>query len=175
MIEWRAIDGHPDYEVSNTGRVRSWRPKPNCVARRTSPFVMQGNFDSHGYYRVKIRDDAGKPKTAKVHVLVCKAWRGPMPAGQVARHLDGRKPNNHERNLTWGTHKQNTADSIRHGTWVHGERHHSNKLTEAEVLAIKASPLPRAEVAELFEITPGMVGHIRDGRRWKHLNSKATP
>jgi len=59
---------------------------------------------------------SGHRANGRIHVLVLLAFVGPRPEGQQARHLNGNATDNRRVNLAWGTPKQNTADSIRHGT-----------------------------------------------------------
>lgn len=57
-----------------------------------------------------------KKMTAKVHQLVLEAFVGPRPEGMVTRHLNGDPSDNRLTNLAWGTHAENNADTVQHGT-----------------------------------------------------------
>jgi hypothetical protein len=61
-----------------------------------------------------------------VHRLVCIAFKGepPFPKAQV-RHRDNDPSNNREDNLSWGTHRDNMDDRIRHNR----EREHAKQNT----------------------------------------------
>ena len=52
---------------------------------------------------------------AFVHQLVLLAFVGPMPEGQLTRHLDGNPQNNVLSNLRYGTALENSQDAVRHG------------------------------------------------------------
>jgi hypothetical protein len=54
--------------------------------------------------------------TRGVHQLVLRAFVGPPEPGHIGRHLDGDPTNNALINLAWGTHSDNTKDSLGHGT-----------------------------------------------------------
>lgn len=110
---WLPIDGLPDYEVSDQGRVRSWKqyrgqPGPRFLTSRTSP------TDDHLAYKFST------PVGAVIrtgHALVLRAFVGPRPEwAEHIRHLDGDPTNNVLSNLRYGTPSENQLDSVRHGT-----------------------------------------------------------
>jgi HNH endonuclease len=71
--------------------------------------VLKASLGSNGYLTVRLNG-----KTAAVHQLVLKTFRGPRPDGMVACHDDGRKTNNALTNLAWGTPSSNQLDRYRH-------------------------------------------------------------
>ena len=172
--EWRQIEGFSDYEISNFGKVRTWRRQTSSKNPRNQPVLLKGSPDTKGgYWRVKIRDDEGNPKTVKVHVLVCCAWHGPRPNGKIVRHLDGNPQNNREDNLRWGTHLENSADAKVHGTWLHGTQVNHAKLNDETVLDILQDRRTSYELADVYNVSSGCIQHIRQGRTWKHVEVSA--
>lgn len=133
--EWRSINGWPQFQVSNLGRIKSlarvvrrfdphWGVDSNCFLKekiiKTSDFY---GVDRRGVKRpfvaaklVCFQAD-GKKKYYYVHVLVLDAFVGPRPKGMEACHNDGDGTNNKLSNLRWDTHKANIQDSISHGTF----------------------------------------------------------
>jgi len=109
--EWRAVKGYDDYEVSNLGRVRSYR---NRWGRREEPILLSPGKDSD-YRYVTLCNEKGN-RYADVHRLVLEAFVGPCPDGMESRHLDGDGSNNDVRNLCWGTRSENELDMVGHGT-----------------------------------------------------------
>lgn len=111
------------YLVSDQGRVRG-----------PSGRILRAGATRGGYLRVVICDGRGGRRTASVHRLVLSAFRGSPPFDLVARHRNGIRTDNRLSNLEWGTHSQNYADSVRHGTAVRlmGERNGRSKLTDAQ-------------------------------------------
>jgi len=92
---WREIDGHPGYQVSDLGRVRSSR---QVLALQQQP---------SGYISVKLGAAAGRKY---VHRLVAKAFvKGDHRL--TVNHDDGDKSNNRWKNLVWSTKKFNTQHS----------------------------------------------------------------
>lgn len=164
MIEsWKTVCGYPDYEVSDQGRVRSWR------GRGSLPKLMTGNIDRNGYSRVHLRDSNGVDKSEKIHKLVCEAWLCPRPAGKIGRHLNGNKQDNRLSNLQWGTYLENSDDARQHGTLVQGVAVKNAKLTDKDIVSIRTDPRNSEQLAPVYGVSPGAILHVRQGRTWKHV------
>lgn len=121
--EWRSAVGYVGYEVSNKGRVRSWRPcnrraLPPSEARVLRPTISP----STGYASVEISLNGVGVRRA-VHRLVLEAFVGPCPPGMETRHVnDNNRTNNDLTNLAWGTKRENMEDQRLHGTLAIGLR-----------------------------------------------------
>lgn len=120
--EWRRIPGHPDYEVSDLGRVRSWK----AIGRGGPPPRYPSGGVSRGYRHVLLRT-GGARTTGFIHRLVALAFIGPRPPQQEVRHLDGDKANNRLGNLVYGTHSENGKDVGRTTGHHLGRRTHCPK------------------------------------------------
>lgn len=72
------------------------------------------------------------------------------------------------KHISWKTAKQNCHDAISHGTWTHGERVASSKLTEDQVREIKSigSRMTHREIADLFGVDRSCVSLILRGVNW---------
>lgn len=111
---WRIIPGYPDYEVSDLGRVRSYR-------RGGTPHILKPAKNvRNGYRYLTVVSDEGKPWSIQVHRLVLLAFVGPKPVGMESRHLDGDAENNALSNLEYATHLVNIHDIRRHGRRLGG-------------------------------------------------------
>lgn len=121
MEEWRAVVGDPRYEVSNLGRVRSYR-------RSAQGRILRPGIASHGYPTVAL----GRGHTRTVHSLVAEAFIGSVPAGQEVRHKNGIRNDPRASNLHYGTRTQNITDAITSGTWLSPKRkQHLKKFQRA--------------------------------------------
>lgn len=107
---WRPVVGHPDYLVSDCGRVWVY-PRFDVRGRRLHAQVMTLSRAPSGHFTVSIDS-----KSQFIHRLVLSAFVRPPEDGEVCRHMDGKPWNNLVGNLQWGTPKDNALDRIRHGT-----------------------------------------------------------
>lgn len=180
---WKPVVGREgEYEVSDQGRVRSLdRVVVQAIARgpdrsRTVSRRMRGRMlrpvkaKSGGYLRVSLSSGMSGSRIRKIHQLVCEAFVGPCPEGQMPLHGDGDPTNNRLSNLRYGTGCDNVADAMAHGTFVLGEDRPQAKITEADAGAIKAL-LPTVSMGRLgrmFGISTSAVAQIRDGVTWKN-------
>jgi hypothetical protein len=73
------------------------------------------------------------------------------------------------RHLYWGSYKDNQADRLIDGTSNQGERSSSAKLTEAQVLDIRADNRVNRLIALDYDITRATVTEIKTRRTWKHI------
>ncbi len=109
---YKPIDGY-DYEISNTGQVRSVR-----TGRILKQFLV------NGYLRVGLSKD-GVEKKFYIHRLVAQAFiPNPKNKPQID-HIDGNKQNNRVDNLRWVTSKENN----------------NNPITKQKLVKAKSKPL----------------------------------
>lgn len=92
---WRRIDGFPDYEVSDIGRIRSWKRYRGMPV----PRLKSLNVDSTGYLGTSLNGGPGVKVRRHVHVLVLQTFGDPRPDGCEARHLNGDPHDNALTNL----------------------------------------------------------------------------
>ena len=112
--KWKPIPGHPSYEVSSKGRVRSFR-QVNRQGRLLNP-----SPGGKGHLQVSL---APSGKFFTVHKLVLLTFVGEPPEGKpLALHKDGNVEHNDVENLYWGTYADNANDSVRHGTHPQASR-----------------------------------------------------
>lgn len=101
------------YEVSSQGRVRSV-DKTTRHGHKFRGRMLSISDDGNGYPRVGLSID-GRTVSARVHVLVAKAFIGAGPAGTEVCHRDDVKTNNTPENLYWGSRSDNMRDLVRNG------------------------------------------------------------
>lgn len=162
---WKPVIGFEDaYEVSNYGRVRSLTRK-FCVGR-----IRALKKRPTGYLYVTLSDARNKLRTTRhVHRMVLESFVGPRPKGMQARHLDGVPDNNRLENLCWGTRSENMMDKVAHGTSNRGAACGAAKLTEEEVLAIRAHGGTQQEIADKFGISQVHAGRIINRKVWTDI------
>ena len=115
------------YEVSSLGRVRT---NGRSIVTRTGtatrfpPRVMKLTPTPAGY-KVLNFSRGGRRERMFVHRLVCEAFHGPAPEGKpYVLHWDGNPANNQPENLRWGSLKENSSDTLRHGRYFNANKTH---------------------------------------------------
>jgi hypothetical protein len=72
------------------------------------------------------------------------------------------------RHLSWKTRKENVADTLRDGTRNCGVRNGRSKLSEAEILEIRADQRYGRKIAKDFGVTRQTISDIKLGRTWQN-------
>lgn len=170
--EWRPVEGYPGYEVSDLGRVRSWRSNGKGGGFRAAPRVFSPSKKRNGYLQVNLWRD-GVRSTFTVHSLVAEAFIGPRPEGQECRHRDGDKSNNRKSNLLWGTPSENSMDNVALGVHagfkIRGEAHYRATISDAQAEQIKdltSEGVPPRIIAKRLGVPVNTVKNVRYGAGW---------
>ena len=71
--------------------------------------------------------------------------------------------------LWLGTYADNNRDKVLKGRSLKGEKNHTAKLTEEDVLAIRASTEDSVTLAKRYNINRNHVYHILKRKSWKHI------
>lgn len=179
--QWKAIPGFPGYEVSDHGRIRSFRiwgkrAKGHCQIADCPQRILIPNIDSTGYPGVNLLR-ASKQYRRRIHSLVLLAFIGPRPQGFACCHSDRNKKHNHLINLRWDSYCNNENDKIKHGTKVNppiheGEECHLSKLTTDKVKKIRelaSQGNQKSYIAKLFGVTQTNIHDIINMKTWKHI------
>jgi hypothetical protein len=98
----------------------------------------------------------------------------PLEAGEVACHKCDNPPCVNPTHVFAGTQSDNIFDCVSKGRAIRavGEATSSNKLTEADVVAIRAHPNRyglAAELARHFNVSDTTVRRIRAGKKWRSI------
>lgn len=68
-----------------------------------------------------------------------------------------------------GTHKDNMRDMVVKGRSSAGEKRHTAKLTEQDVIAIRNDPRPYIDIENEYGISNPTVSYIKNRKRWRHI------
>jgi hypothetical protein len=186
---WRSIPAHPDYEVSNMGRVRRITdvthamPNGGTTTRALAGRLLKiGRFQRRGdalpYARVTIQvRDQRVGKSLSVHRLVAEAFIPNPDNKPCVNHINSDVSDARAVNLEWCTHKENTLHSYLAGRSApphpgSGVNNRSAKLSDEDVRKIRemsAQGFSNAKVAKAFGIDRSGVSRIRCGLQWKHV------
>lgn len=84
--------------------------------------IQKGTINKFGYRLI-----TAEGQQHYVHQVVAHTFHGEKPAKLLIRHLNGNCRDNRPVNLKYGTYAENTADSIKHGTFLGKYRKASNE------------------------------------------------
>lgn len=130
---WVTIKGFSNYEVSNTGKVRSKNyGKSNTIKE------MKLTPSRTGYLLISIISDNGTRETKSIHRLVAACFIQEFD-GQEINHIDGIKTNNFVSNLELSSRSDNLKHAYSTGLIKPkvGSKNGRSKLTEAQVKEIR--------------------------------------
>lgn len=100
--EWRIIEGYPNYQVSNLGRVKSLNYK-----HTKKPHLLKPLQTREGYFLINLFDCNGVRNRFLIHRLVAMAFI-PNPNNlPCVNHKSEIKTQNNVENLEWCTHDYN--------------------------------------------------------------------
>jgi len=182
MVEenWKPIPGYEGYEVSDLGRVRTYKVfVPRVVGKEAywaigdTPKLMTIR-DATNQYQVVSICNKGKKELRTVHRLVLRAFVGPCPPGMECCHLNDDRRDNRLCNLKWDTKSANQKQI----TSRTGSKNKKALLTEDKVLQIwqwyALGELP-AHIAPRFNVDRCTVEAIIAGRNWWHVKTNVLP
>ena len=124
-----------------------------------------GYFGSGGYGMM-----SRNGKNQRAHRISYEAYKGAIPKGMVVRHTCDNPACVNPDHLILGSQKDNVADrEARNRRVVNGERIGTSKLTEKDVLEIRASEESLDVLARRYNIDRSNVWVIRAGKSWRHI------
>lgn len=182
MELWKPIIGFESfYEVSNTGKVRSfdnYRNSPICGGKRlVKGRILKYNYNNQGYCLVQLSNNKTKKKPFQVHRLVATAFCDNPHGYPIVNHKDCNPKNNNFINLEWCTYKYNSMHASINGrlSTSHigkGEKCPAHKLKLKEVVEIKKRLKNKerpVDICKNYNICVSTIGEIKAGRSWGHV------
>jgi len=147
------------------------------ILREETPYLANTGYLCLGRY-VLTEGVVSRCGISWVHRLVLDAFVGPKPSGKCSRHLDGNRLNNRRENLQYGSYRENSLDSVKHGTcsslsqkFRDSSRRAVRKLSVESVLNIRylfdIGNFNIRDMSKYFGISLGSLFDIREGRTWK--------
>ena len=167
------------YQVSNLGRVRSFKGKQTRILQ---PSAVNGYLGVSLYLNNKF-------KRLYIHRLVAEAFLAPPSQtlkdealtyrnhnyGIVpVNHIDGVKSNNKPSNLEWTSSKRNIQHAVEHGLRdTSGVNNCSAKLNPTSILQIRALHAEGGHsqtlLAKQFDVTQPLISQIVKRKIWAHI------
>ena len=173
--EWRPITGHPNYEVSNLGRVRRIAHRTVYKDGRWQTYKVQslnilkpsycGGSEGNRYPALRLNG-----KFHYIHYLVCVAFHGPRPGPNYeVAHDDSNRQNPVASNLRWDTRVGNFKDKIKNGT-LFGRTANLLDVTKVkEIKKLLSEGLSGIEIAQLYNVSPPTISKIKNKLIWIHI------
>jgi len=133
----------------------------NCI-------IFSGGKGSGGY-GIKWR----KGRTHQAHRLVWEDANGPIPNGQIVRHLCDTPACINIEHLSLGTQQDNLNDMVARGRSLCGEKHPRCKLEEKDIAFIRLAQgvLTQKRLADMFGVVQPHISRIHRSTSWGHLNN----
>ena len=139
---WKDIlDYEGDYQVSNIGRVKSFK-KWHGVNER----ILKQSKNGGKYLKVRLYEN-NNPKTKKVHILVFETFIGKIPKDYDIHHISEDKENNFVENLK-------SIPKSEHSTFHNtGDKNHNFGKSFSEEHIKKLSENKKGEKNSNFKLT----------------------
>jgi len=127
-------------------------------------WLWTSTVDKDGYGKIW-----GNRKLLLAHRVAYELFKGPIPDGLCVLHTCDVPACVNPDHLWLGTKTDNNADMCAKGRQVNGEQHGSAKLTESQVLEIRAATESSRQIARRYGIDYSHVCRIRTRQKWRHL------
>ncbi len=175
---WKVIEDFPDYQVSNLGRIKSFK-------RYKEGKILIQRKNRHEYLSIDLWKNRNKI-TKRVHRLQLLTFK-PIDNSNIfqVNHIDGNKENNLLENLEWCTASENDKHAYRiglkksnHKSINIGEKHPLNKLKNGEVWLIKkilnsdyykSGKINQTFIGKMFEVSHQVISKIKLEKLWSHI------
>lgn len=154
---WRRIPNFLDYEVSDSGDIKSYK------YNKSQGKILKRLFNENGYPITRLSDNNGVFRSRKIHQLVLEAFIGPCPKGLQTCHSNGIRSDNRLSNLRWDTRKSNDIDKIKHK--ITNEQPWLHRLTIQQVREIRADSRSQHIIADDYNINQSTVSRIKSRKR----------
>lgn len=163
---WFRIEGFPDYYANTSGQVM-----------RNNRLIKPHVYNKYGHQQVRLYKDR-KQYAKDLHRLIAEMFIPNPHDYPIVRHLDDDPSNNDISNLAWGTYTDNTADSIRNGTFRFNYHYFTpdelRKSNETNRTPVKARDIitgeervyvSQQEAARRLKVSQGNIAMVLSGKR----------
>ena len=186
---WKVIIDFPDYQVSNLGRIKSF--KQNKINGK----IRKQKKNKDGYLEIDLCKN-GISKTKLVHRLVYENFKEKLEEKYDAHHINGDREYNFINNLEPVLHSEHSIGKIvseetkrkisknhadfkgRSGIKRPGEDNQNSKLKDGEVWLIKkilnsdyykSGKITQKFIGNMFGVVQTVISKIKLGKSWSHI------
>lgn len=171
VVNKQGITNHARYTPSCTPLMRFWG-RVDKSAGPDACWPWLGAVTSKHHYGNLLWEG----KYVSAHRVAWIVTNGLVPTGLCVLHKCDNRVCCNPTHYFIGTKKDNSADAQAKGRYAFGERCLRNKLTEKDVLEIRAAFVWRtkrstnaAELAAKYGVIPTTIIMAAEGRTWRHL------
>jgi len=156
---------HPDYQVSDRGRIRTFLV-PGRSQLTPKPRLKAIFPDKGGFINVSLRIRGGGTYVHLVHQLVALAFLGRRSSrNHVVIHINHDRTDNRLKNLRWVTR----AAASQHSMAIKPRRGIHVRFTPTKVRGIRKSRKTIKQLAELHGVTVQSIHAIIKRKTWKDV------
>lgn len=121
-----------------------------------------------GYGQISIREN-GKLKNIKTHRLSYEIEYGKIPENKFVLHSCDNTRCCNPKHLFIGNNQDNVNDMVNKNRNIKGETHPMHKISENDVIFIRASKEKTKYLSEKYGIAKCTIRRIRSKKLWRHI------
>lgn len=167
--KWKTIEGYPDYQVSNLGRVKSLKFGKERILK---PIKKRCGYLEVCIYKYGIK------KFILIHILVAQSFvQNDSLFNNEVNHLDENKENNCASNLEWSDRKHNCNYGTRTERLAKAQTNNPKRSKKVKCLDTGIVYLSLADVQRKFGFNKGNISKCcRDkiksvyGYHWRYVD-----
>lgn len=134
------------------------------VEKTSTCWLFNGTNNGKSGYKVFWYEGQNRP----AHRIAYLLWKGPIPSGEVVRHMCFNPACVNPDHLLTGTQKENIEDSVAAGRHQHGGSHwHATPLSTEILDYVRVSDKSTRELAEELGISQTTICKIINGTHWQ--------
>lgn len=161
---WKTVPGTDgNYEISNSGKIRSWKSNGHSKKKAKSPKILTA-LDKYGYPKNKISIN-GKYKDVFVHRLVAKEFI-PNPENKLCvNHINGIKTDNRVENLEWCTRKENNQHAYSTGLISNDYKREITDQQCLDIIKLSDNGVSQSKIAKKHGLNQSTISRIVNFKR----------
>jgi hypothetical protein len=167
-VQYKQIEGYPDYLIGNDGSVISNSKHGNSNRRVLTP------RNNKGYVSVALFNEKGRTDVS-IHRLVGRYFVDGYEDGLTINHKDCNKKNNHYTNLEWVTHAENIKHRDENNLRIapKGIECTNSKLNDDDVRRIRelhsTGKYTHKQIAKMYLMDRSSISDVINRASWKHI------